>query len=152
MCIIKIIELAIAFFTLVVAAVGLCVAFRQFMSELRKHSEDEKRQSQFLKLTFFTEFTKRYQEIMLHLPVDLETKTELTDMQKQYLRAYFDLCGEEYFLNGKGYIDSDIWSEWKEGITAIFKKNAVINYWKQYNKPDYPDFVKFIKNDILKEM
>ena len=57
-----------------------------------------------LRLQNFTEYTKRYQEIMLKLPgnitsemFDIESlSTERREILLRYLRAYFDLCSEEY--------------------------------------------------------
>ena len=56
-----------------------------------------------MKLNFFADYTKRYQEIMLHLPEDIEINyngfSELPNEVKRYLRAYIDLCSEEYYLH-----------------------------------------------------
>src|ERR1035437_5873220 len=53
-----------------------------------------------LKLNFFTDYTKRYQEIILHFPENinradfsfalLEKKEQ--DSTMRYMRVYFDLC------------------------------------------------------------
>ena len=59
-----------------------------------------------LQLNFFAEYTKRYQEIILRFPesinqdaFDFDTlQKNDRDITLRYMRAYFDLCSEEYFL------------------------------------------------------
>jgi len=83
-----------------------------------------------LKLKFFSEYTKRYQEIMLHLPecvdnkeVDFDKLDTATKIQTiRYMRAYFDLCSEEYYLQKNKYVDKKIWKEWESGIEYLFAK------------------------------
>ena len=58
------------------------------------------------RLAFFSEYTKRYQDIILNFPeniiddnfkFDSLSKVE-RDKTMRYMRVYFDLCSEEYFL------------------------------------------------------
>jgi len=106
-----------------------------------------------MQLTFFADYTKRYQEIIINLPEnindrefnydDLDTKTKNKTLK--YMRAYFDLCSEEYHLWVNGNIDKDVWKEWKSGIESSFKISAFNEAWNIINKKDYPDFNKFVK-------
>ncbi len=68
------------------------------------------------------------------------------------MRAYFDLCSEEYFLYTKGSIDDDTWKEWKSGIEYAFSKTAFSNGWKIVNLDTryYPEFVDFVKPLVIK--
>ena len=91
-----------------------------------------------LSLNFFAEYTKRYQEIILNFPesinqqdfdFDALTKDE-RDKTLRYMRAYFDLCSEEYFLWKKGNIDNDTWTEWASGIHFAYSKKAFKSAWE----------------------
>lgn len=56
-----------------------------------------------LKAGFFSEYTKRYQEIVLNFPENVNDKDfNISEMSKEdrdkfmrYVRVYFDLCSEE---------------------------------------------------------
>ncbi|HLF34339.1 MAG TPA: hypothetical protein VI583_08880 [Cyclobacteriaceae bacterium] len=68
-----------------------------------------------MKLDFFTEYTRRYQEIILHLLENInkpdfdfstlkEADHEKFDETMRYIRVYFDLWSEEYYLHQEGKI------------------------------------------------
>jgi len=123
--------------SLIVAIVGVTIA----VLTLRKQAEVSR-------LTFFAEYTKRYQEIILHLPENLDDITILDDKKtKPYLRAYFDLCSEQYFLHRKKYLDNEVWKEWKGGMKIMFDKKAVSAYWEK-SKTFYSDFNDFVEKAI----
>lgn len=91
-----------------------------------------------IKLQNFIEYTKRYQEIVLNFPeeinrsdfviVELEAKEREKTMR--YMRAYIDLCFEEHTLHQKGFIDDDLWSIWEGGMKTAFSKAAFKQAWK----------------------
>jgi hypothetical protein len=68
------------------------------------------------------------------------------------MRAYFDLCSEEYFLHSKGDIDDDTWTEWKSGIEYALSKTAFRIGWNtiKLDTEYYPEFLAFI-NPILQK-
>jgi hypothetical protein len=151
---IEIIRLVFEILGFAVTAIAVVVAYRQLMSELKTRSNDEEAQSRTLRLTFFAEYTKRYQEIILNLPEDLDDESILDDKEettKRYLRVYFDLCSEEYFLHTKKHIDDEVWDEWKKGMKASFNKKAVLKYWQKRNKSPYKDFDKFVNENLIKQ-
>lgn len=84
------------------------------------------------KLNFFSDYTKRYQEIMMLMPEECfeqefnyeSLPKETQDLIKKSMRLYFDLCSEEFFLFQKGRIDKEIWQEWKSGMTYMLNKPA----------------------------
>jgi hypothetical protein len=47
----------------------------------------------------------------------------------RYMRAYFDLCFEEWDLNRKTLIDANFWSVWKAGMEFAFSKPAFQQAW-----------------------
>jgi len=93
--------------------------------------------------TLFAEYTKRYEEIALQLPEKLDDTTILDENEKRYLRVYFDLCSEEYFLNTKELLFKDVWKEWEEGMKFAFQNKAVFDYWQE-RKSFYIHFSKFV--------
>jgi len=107
-----------------------------------------------LKLIFFADYTKRYQEIIVNLPEDINSEefsfTKLSDKKKdktlRLLRVYFDLCSEEYYLNKNSHIESYVWEEWCNGIQNTMKKAAFCKAWKLILKDTYysDEFKKFM--------
>jgi len=112
-----------------------------------------------MKLNFFAEYTKRYQEIYLNLPYNINEPdfdfTKLDNKVKEktirYMRAYFDLCSEEYFLFLSGKISKKVWHEWEEGIEYTFSKKAFKAAWVivHLDSRFYGKFVKWINEDVL---
>jgi hypothetical protein len=70
-----------------------------------------------LRLNFFVDYTKRYQEIIINLPENINSRDfkykNLSDKDRdktlRLMRAYFDLCSEEFYLYENKHIDSYIW-------------------------------------------
>lgn len=115
-----------------------------------------------MKLNLFADYTKRYQEIILNLPIDIndndfdinKLKEDNTDKYNQtirYMKVYFDLCSEEYFLNQKGYLDKKVWEEWKSGIEYTLSLRSFIDSWLilSENSSFYTEFAIWVKNDII---
>lgn len=92
-----------------------------------------------VKLQNFIEYTKRYQEIILNFPEGInqgDIEIDLLDpVEKQrimrYMRAYLDLCFEEYTLHEKGFIDNDLWEIWESGMRTAFSKPAFKQAWEK---------------------
>lgn len=106
------------------------------------------------KLNLFSEYTKRYQEIMMKMPeICFQEEfdyTKLDDKNKDQtikaMRLYFDLCSEEYFLYLKNKIDQEVWLEWKSGMTYMLNKPAFQIVWEIINFQSgyYEDFSKLV--------
>jgi len=111
-----------------------------------------------LQLNFFADYTKRYQEITLNFPESINQEdfdfdklsNEERNKTLRYMRAYFDLCSEEYFLRQSKYIDEKTWKEWESGIKYAFTKTAFRNGWARITMDTiyYKDFSTFVKNLI----
>ena len=91
-----------------------------------------------IKLQNFIEYTKRYQEIVLNFPEGINRSSFVIrdispqqehDKTMRYMRAYIDLCFEEYTLHEKGFIDDDLWSIWEGGMKTAFSKAAFKQAW-----------------------
>jgi len=112
-----------------------------------------------LKLNFFADYTKRYQEIILNFPESINQKNfDIRKMPEndrnevlKYMRVYFNLCSEEYDLYTNNYISERVWKNWKEGIEFAFSKKAFVDAW-YIIKLDTTYYSKFtiLINDILK--
>ena len=136
---------------LVTTIIGLMVTIRNNRNQLQLLNNQ-------LKLSLFADYTKRYQEIILNLPLNInddnfsfDTLTgESRDKTLRYMRIYFDLCSEEYDLWLAGYIEDRIWKIWSEGMEFAFSKKSFRDAWVLINIDTvyYPDFSKWV-NDIL---
>lgn len=90
-----------------------------------------------VKLQNFIEYTKRYQEIILNFPENINEQSfsfdalsqEVKNKTMRYMRAYFDLCFEEFTLHEKNFIDNDLWSIWRGGMEVAFSKSAFKQAW-----------------------
>ncbi|PMH42600.1 hypothetical protein BCU69_09925, partial [Vibrio cyclitrophicus] len=110
------------------------------------------------KLIVFMDYTKRYQDICLNFPENINDPyfsfDELTDCDKErtlrYMRAYFDLCSEEYHLYLQKHIAKATWKEWESGIQFALSKTAFKDAWSKLELDTiyYADFSSFVKDTI----
>lgn len=124
--------------------VGLIALFHQVRSTRRQ-----------VELQNFTEYTRRYQEIVLNLPQTinspdfdfLDLSDELRDKSLRFMRAYYDLCSEEHYLNKNGLVDQNVWELWSDGMCAAFKKRAFRDAWDLIQKDSYfsNDFSQYVE-------
>jgi hypothetical protein len=137
-----------------VTALATCAAAFVVWKQLGSLTEQLKIQSAQLKLQHYTEYTKRYKSIVLALPEDINDPSfKLSKRRKDYsttmrhMRAYFDLCFEEWDLHRRKLIDQESWSVWKGGIETAMSKTAFKQAWNisQSSNTDYgSDFENFI--------
>lgn len=140
------IAISVSVLTLIVTTTALVITIRQFRKQLQ--------------LNFFADYTKRYQEIILNFPervnedgfIISDQPPEVRDRTLRYMRAYFDLCSEEYYLWRKGNLDNDTWKEWETGIKFAFSKPAFKEAWStlQLDTIYYGEFSKFVTEAITK--
>ncbi|MFK5948941.1 MAG: hypothetical protein QM500_09270 [Methylococcales bacterium] len=140
----------------IIAAIAAVIAIIITIMSLRTSIVQFKDQ---LQLTVFSDYTKRYQEIMLNFPESIneidfnfDNLGENKDRTLRYMRAYFDLCSEEYFLHSQGKIGDNTWKEWKSGIEYAFSKTAFIKGWEivSLDTGYYPEFVKFVDEVMMR--
>lgn len=67
------------------------------------------------------------------------------------MRAYFDLCSEEYYLWKNKNVDEDTWKEWESGIKFTFSKPAFKQAWSvvKLDTIYYGEFSNYINDRIL---
>lgn len=110
-----------------------------------------------MKLQSFSEYTKRYQEINMHMPLDIYNHDfnidSLEESQQSELlrnmRAYFDLCSEEYYLGKNDLIENYIWAQWKSGMAMSMKSPAYQRSWEIISKHSaYDESFKLMINKM----
>ena len=105
------------------------------------------------KILMFSEYTRRYQEILINMPESIFNGTEHINAKTQmYMRLYFDLCSEEYHLWRKGMIPNQIWEMWKEGMQITTNRPIYKKAWKdlsvEYNKDFWQYFVEELSGKV----
>lgn len=138
---------------LLLTIVGLLITIISNRKQLKLFNDQ-------LRLNFFAEYTKRYQEIVLNLPEEINKSdfdfgklpNEIRSKTFRYMRVYFDLCSEEYDLWNSGHLDERIWNNWREGIEFSCTKTAFKEAWKTISLDTkyYPQFTSWIENIIEK--
>jgi hypothetical protein len=129
--------------------------YQQMQRELKIQNRQLIIQNQQIKLSFFAEYTKRYQNILSHFPENIKSAdfsyakldgpTRAETMR--YMRLYFDLCSEEYFLHRNGNLDKEVWKEWEARMTFLFLKPAYREAWNLIKSDSdfYNDFDRFVQ-------
>ncbi|BAY34102.1 hypothetical protein NIES2107_60070 [Nostoc carneum NIES-2107] len=135
----------------IIASLALIVAGASFWFQQKS---DRKQ----LMVSNFLEYTKRYQEIIVHFPKEVvDENFNLSSFSEneqeeilRYMWMYFDLCYEEYSLYKLGYIDLDLWSIWESGIKSSFSRSAFQQSWHlirgNTNYKSDLGFAKFIES------
>jgi hypothetical protein len=88
----------------------------------------------------YSEYTKRYQEIITRFPEDINDAAFNLTGRSDYnqvmraMRTYFDLCFEEWHLHERKLIRKDIWSVWSGGIKVALSKPAFVQAWAVVDK------------------
>ena len=92
----------------------------------------------------FLIYTQRYQDILINLPIGVESKNFTLDKDEKerehmlrWLRAYFDLCSEEYHLHKTGLIQKKVWNLWEAGMKDSLQKPAFVEAWKEIQANNY---------------
>jgi hypothetical protein len=94
-----------------------------------------RRLNQQFMLQHFADYTKRYLQILLQFPEDINVASLMPESDPQYqqtmrqMRAYFDLCFEEWHLKQHKLLRKDIWSLWESGMEASLSKPAFKQAW-----------------------
>ena len=96
---------------------------------------------------FFAEYTKRYQDLILQMPDDLDISSINCKDVDKFMRLYFDLCSEEFYLRSKGVIDNKVWELWEDGIRTTMRKPKYKTAWKLLGSYyDDENFSHFMNN------
>jgi hypothetical protein len=102
----------------------------------------------------FLEFTKRFEEVMQSFPksawsarLDIEGKppAKSKELSLSVLR-YLNLCGEEYYLYKKGWLNKGIWKIWEGELIRTLRTPLFIREWEALSSEfeAYPAFKKYV--------
>jgi hypothetical protein len=112
-------------------------------------------------LSMFSEYAKRYAEIMDALPFEARHPGSGFDaralpdyQQKRFLSAirnYLNLCSEEFWLKEKGLIDGRTWEVWTKGMAQVAGLPSFDFAWEKLKSEwDYfDDFRTFMDRIVL---
>lgn len=116
-------------------AFTLAVVIVSAISTRRTVKSSQEMAKQQMQISMFAEFTRRYQEIMLHIRQEGNDKL-------YYQTLYIDLCSEEFFMHNEGFLPEKAWDVWLEGMKHEVK-DTYTGLW-QRDKHNYnPDFQRF---------
>jgi hypothetical protein len=103
-------------------------------------------------LQTFTEFTRRYNELVAELPAAArdparelrydEVEPDVQTNLKRFARGYFNLCSEEHYLRARKRIDADTWQIWCIGIDDMLHLRWLRDLWEQFDR-EYRGYVPF---------
>lgn len=104
----------------------------------------------------FSEYTRRYAEVVRDLPSEGRRPNSSFDIQAlsdaerdrvhNAARAYLNLTSEEFFLHSRGRIDDETWSIWCAGIEQTVRLPWFRGAWADL-EPEYayvPEFGGFV--------
>lgn len=116
---------------LLLSGVGAVAGFTYFL--YRQHLDETK-----LFKELFVEFNERYDKLNNRLNTILlgPTEGDVSDVERELLFSYFNLCGEEYFFYKAGYIDDSVWKSWRRGMKAFFAHPRIRDLWNRDCKSD----------------
>ena len=147
----------ISLIAICVLSIGVLVGIFALVYQVRMNTK-------YLKLQNFTEYTRRYQEIILNLPENINSNEfefkymseDRREITLRYLRAYYDLCSEEHYLWKEKLISEDVWGMWSIGMGLAFKKKAFREAWDiiqsdSYFSKEFAEFVKTTRESLEEE-
>ena len=89
-----------------------------------------------LRLQLYADYTKRYQNITLNFPEDINARDFSFTGRADYnqtmrnMRVYFDLCYEEWHLHHEmDLLPEELWQSWEPGIETALSKPAFQQAW-----------------------
>ena len=109
----------------------------------------------------FLEFTKRFEEVMQSFPknawsarldIDGKSPEKSKELSLSVIR-YLNLCGEEYYLYKKGWLNKGIWKIWEAELIRTLQTPLFIREWKILSGEfeAYPVFKKYV-DDIQRDI
>ena len=136
-------SMLIAIITVIASTICSCWAIKSATKENQRTIEETKAiAKQQFQFQFFAEYTKRYQDLVLKMS---ERNYDT------YMRLYFDLCSEEYYLHSQGVIDDFVWGLWTEGIKIEMNKQEYKTAWKALGGYyDDRSFISFM-SDLIRD-
>lgn len=102
------------------------------------------------KIMMFSEYTRRYQEILIHMPESLFSDTgKLDEKAIIHMRLYFGLCSEEYYLWKNDMIPGHIWQMWKDGMQITTDREIYKIAWEKLKYNYNKDFQEYFNREVV---
>lgn len=113
-------------------------------------------------LITFSEYTRRYSEIMDGLPYEARRPGGDFDLKKlaegerervlATARRYLNLCSEELYLNKRGALDDGTWEIWRTGIADTARMPFFRDAWELLRQEYdyYGDFHAMVDDLLVK--
>jgi hypothetical protein len=132
--------------TVVLTGVGVVLALRGVRHQLW--------------LQMFSEYTRRYAQIVEGLPSESRRPGGNFDLEgldeaarggvENAVRAYLNLCSEEYYLHKRGHVDDETWRIWRLGMEATFGLPWIQATWAavEHEYGFYEEFQHFVAECI----
>jgi hypothetical protein len=132
--------------TLIVSAVAILLSLRGVRNQLWLHT--------------FSEYTRRYAEVVVELPPAARNPRVEFDLMKldagererllNVVRSYLNLCSEEHYLHDKHRIDHQTWGIWTTGMEDMFRLGWFRQAWDELKDEYrlYPEFREFFGNRV----
>ena len=133
--------------TLVTIILTQCSAKKQ-NKHLLKQNELMLKQNRF---ALFAEYTRRYQDLILRMPETICLgEFKHTDMEAvKYMRLYFDLCSEEYWLHQEELIPEKTWEIWMEGMQTTLNQKPFKDAWNYLSGYYDEEFARFFRTEVV---
>ena len=130
--------------TAIIAFFSLLFSIRNDRDLKNQQQKNQKWQEEERKFLFFSEYTRRYHDIMLHI-------LSKDGNKDAYLHLYFDLCSEEYYLHEQGCLPEDVWNMWCDGMRHFMKVFDHQEVWnKKWSQEYNEEFCYFFNIKIIK--
>jgi len=121
-----------------VQSVALLVALAALWWQIRESNK-------LAKLENFRCYTERFQSIFEHLPSNVESGEivlkKMGDAEREpllrWIRAYFDLCSEEFYLKNSKFLDKKVWKLWDGGMRDTINKPLFLEAWPILQRDGY---------------
>ena len=132
----------------VVALLSMMLTAVVAIFQMRKTARQAMQQN---RIAIFSEYTRRYHDIIHQWPEDIFNGTaELNERTTKYLRLYFDLCSEEFYLSQqKDLLPVDVWQYWQDGMKIMMQNELYQKCWQKLKHEYNREFQEFIEMKII---
>ena len=122
-----------------------------FITRYDAHKQNKQMLKQ-SRMSLFAEYTRRYQDIMVRMPASVysgQFDTKITEVVG-FMRLYFDLCSEEYWLNEEKMLPERTWGIWVERMQTTMNQKPFKEAWKYLSGHYDEKFYRFFSKEIVK--
>jgi hypothetical protein len=118
---------------------GVIIGLFTLLSTIYFSYKTKQRENDSFMKELFKEFNKRYDKLngKLYFIIESQISHEeysLTQLDKNVLYDFFNLCAEEFFWYKKGRIDPKLWKSWNAGMNFWFSHQVIKDLWLEEMK------------------